>query len=616
MKEIFLKDASVSLITVMPLEPDFSQRKPAIGVFVPLNETTLPVLDDTSESDSASVPAFIITDAQPADVDDPRNTQVIVSFNAMNEKTQEMTSYAFPMDIQFLALSMALSAVNSPAGGLAIYFINSDKYTPGVEVTTGVYQFAFALILPPKEETEGEEFMEKIAALAHEDYSTPLAPIGWDEISQDQSNNPLVRAAQSKLMMLLLGLARGEVSPLMEIISMEADIDQFESDEVSDEDANDPLFMARLEMLSICVQIAQNAYQRIANLNPEMQTAAKSVDNISAVDYNPQVDIIFSKLISDPGVEGIFKNVKISPSDRSPEEITRDKNIVAWNKPMSEMWPVELLPLSQYLSTLPDESVYRELVDMDYKNNDLVNEKIDEYGLGKIFTGLCISIVSYALKKGILMQNSHNVIFPPTVLLNDWTNIFEDDFPWELPALAGSLATYNFKNAVDVLTMYYEPAHQVDKAVYLWEVVHDIGHHLAHSDEWKGYSSDKLAFEFDSLGINTQEFSDFKSWILRYFRKIKELESSAEEQSSDNEHGGEGCVVAMAMSEFIDESLDVQKMAEIVSMSFPVFADIMAMRKGLSPDDDDWDIIRKTYIYTLLTSIADSFGDRIRIALR
>lgn len=614
MTDIFLKDAKVSLITIMPSEPDSTLRKPAIGIFTSLNETTIPTLDSDSESSSSILPAFVIYDIKPVS-QKLNDTRVRLFFHAPNAMTSEVTQYSFVTEVHYVALSMSLGALNEPAGGLPFYFINADKYKPTPKATMGVEQFAFALIFPPKETDEGEEFMEKLSGLVSEDYAKPLAPVAWDEIQQENEANPLVRSAQSKLMMMLLGLARGEVSPLMELISMEEDIDIFASD--NEDDDIDEASMVRMEMLSICVQIAQNAYQRITNLNPELQTAAKNVDNVSAVDYNPQIDIAFAKITSDPSVEGIFNEVKISDG-KTPGEIAREKNIAEWNKPFSDTWPEVLTPLAEYIDTLDHADVYRELVDIDFSDKDLVDEKIDDYGLGKIFTSICISIVSYSLKKGYLMRSNYDATLPPAILLNDWTNIFEDDFVWELPALTADLASYNFKNAVDVFMMYYEPAHQVDKAVYLWEAVHDIGHHITSSSEWSGYTAEKFAEEFDALNINTQEFADFKSWILRYFRKIKEIQTAYEQQQQDSDDEGHesGCVVATAMSEFIVEELDIEKMAETVAMTFPVLADLVALRKDLEPTSDAWAIVRASYIYSLLNGIAEGFGDRIRIALR
>lgn len=609
MVEIFLKDAKVSLITIMGPKGDFSLRKPAIGVFASLDESTLPVMD---AGGSNSATAFIISDVRPAS-SKMHDARVKVYFEAPHGE-EEPAQYGFTTEIHYLALAMALGAVNSPAGGLPIYFIDSNKYKMNAKFSITPDQIEFAVILPPKETEEGEELSEKLAAMIHSDYAVPLAPVPWDQVVDSDEPSPLVRAAQSKLLMLLLGLARGEISPLIELMSYEDAIDLFDAEE--EDDDTDEKELIRMEILALCVKIAQHAYGRITTLNPELQTAAKGIDSVDTIDYNPQVDLVFSKLVSDPEVMGIFKDVKIAAKDKSEQEILREQNIKTWNAPFSESWPEQMKPIEDYLNTLEHGDIYHELVDLDFSDLEALEEKKDDYGLGKIFTSICIAISSYALKKGVTVLNSSSVTVPAPLLLSAWTNTFEDGYVWELPALTDSLTNYSFKNAVDVLTMYYEPAHDIEKAFYLWSVIHALGHHITASDDWNDYTPEMLAHDLDNLEINTQEFIDFKSWILRYFRKIKEIETEANSFGGADEHESDACAVSEAMHEFIDPDMDLEKMAEVVAMAFPVFADILALRAGLEPGEESWELSRKTYIYEMLSEIAEEFGERVRFALR
>jgi hypothetical protein len=612
LSEIFLKDAKVSLITIMAPNGDFSLRKPAIGVFASLDESNTPDYDKDPENPTV-LSAFMVKDIKPVS-NKVHDARVKVIFEAPFGPESAPTEYSFNTEIHFMALAMALGAVNAPAGGLPMYFIDSNQYkaNPKFSMTPG--QFEFAVILPPKEYTEGEELSEKLAAMVHADYAVPLAPVPWDAIAESDEPNPLMRAAQSKLFMILLGLARGEVSPLMELMNMEESIDLFAAEE--EDDDTDDEEMVQMEILSLCVTIAQNAFRRITTLNPELQTAAKGIDSVSTIDYNPQVDLVFSKLVNDPEVMGIFKDVKIAAKDKSKQEILREENIKTWNEPFSTSWPEPMTAIEEYLDTLEDADIYRELIDLDFSDNELVAEKTDDYGLGKIFTSLCISISSYALKKGVTALKSSDITVPAPLILCSWVNIFEDSYVWELPALTSSLSTYSFNNAVDVLTMFYEPAHDIEKAFYLWSVVHALGHHITNSDDWNDYTPEHLAKDLNSLEINTQEFADFKSWILRFFRKIQEVNNAENDFGGADEHPSDACAVSEAMHDFIDPEMDIQKMAEVVAMAFPVFADILATRAGLEPGNEDWNSHRNTYIYEMLTEISEEFGDRILFALR
>lgn len=612
MVEIFLKDAKVSLITTMAGNGDFSLRKPAIGVFASLDESVLPSTGKTPENPDV-LPAFMISDIKPAS-NKIHDARVKVYFEAPHGENNEPTEYYFITEIHYLALAMSLGALQAPAGGLPIYFIDSNKFKMNPKFSMGIEQLEFAVILPPKEYDQAEELSEKMAAMIHADYAVPLAPVPWDQVSESDEPNPLVRAAQSKLFMILLGLARGESATLIELMNLENEIDIFDAEE-EDDDIDDESLI-KMEILSLCVKIAQDAYRRISSLNPELQTAAKGIDSVSTIDYNPQVDLVFTKLVNDPEVMGIFKDVKIASKDKSEQEILREENIKTWNLPFSESWPEPMQSIEDYLDTLEDADIYRELIDFDFSNAEELAEKTDEYGLGKIFTSLCISISSYALKKGMTVRQSADVTVPAALLLSSWTNIFEDDYVWEIPALTDSLVNYSFNNAVDVLTMYYEPAHDIEKAFYLWSVVHYLGHHITNSDDWDAYTPEKLAKDLDALEINTQEFVDFKSWILRYFRKIKEIETEANSFGGADEHESDACAVAEAMHEFIEPEMNIEKMAEVVAMAFPVFADILATRAGLEPGNEDWNLSRTTYIYELLSEIAEEFGDRVRFALR
>lgn len=615
MAKIFLGRAKASLITLNALDQKHETRRPAVGIFIPLDDTTRPIFDLDSESASKNLGVFHIDGISPYSRD-PQDTRVRLKFSARGNLSQEMNTYSIALEVQYVALAVALAvtllALNEPLGGLPLFIIDSKKYKASSKAMN-VEQIAYGLLLPEKELEEGVEFQEKLSAFISSDYISPLAPYPWDQ-ARDDNPTALTRNAQSSVLMNLLAITHGDLVSIDSLISSEEHINtalEQESEGILGTSEDTLENSINYEIFAVCYYMMKSVYSHSRASTPELQSAVKDFDTVSAIEYNPSIDMTFSSIVSDLEKSDELKNVKISQKDKTNREISREENIVIWNKDVSLSPSEKIRSIYEYLTTLDDAEDYKYLLAQPLDDEDELNELAEKYGFGKIFTTMSIKIADYALRKGFIIKRLDDVVMPAPLILSYWVNMSEDDFMWEFPALSPSLSRYNFENAVDIFLIHYEPQRDIRQVPHLWGTFHFLGHHLLDFKEWSEWSSSDFALALDKLENNTNEFNQLKKFIIQLVDKIH-----AKDGSDESDEDQSGCIVSEAMSSFISEDMDVESFARMIAMSIPVLADMLAMKGGLTPESDKWENTRMDYISNVLYQVAVHFGDRIQFAIR
>jgi hypothetical protein len=608
MKTIIIEKVKSFLTSVLVPGSTIKARTPAIAIYAPLNYGDYPHME---HGEPGVVSAYFIHDLV-AYSDDPFDSRVKVHFHFSGESDESFdTNYVVILGIHELAIVNALAAIHShTGGGVPIVFIDSNLHAPNLTAVLDPAQISFALV-PPHYKSEGAiEFSSKMTELFNSSFSVARSARPWFDDDEETEASPLLRAVQGRLLPILMGLSRGDVAYVKELVRFEPELDSI-SDNINeaDEDAT-----YGREFLGLLVNIAKTVYGQAVLCNPSLQTVESTMENVGPLEYKPDVDIFFNQITSGPEFNDIFTNIhKEFKVEKSEDEIKRDKKVAIWEGSLESNWPTNMKEIGAFLAALEDHEIYASLLQEDFNDVDRINERIQEVGLGKVFTALMLTISAYALKRvDILTINDDEINFPAVLILNDWINVTEDDFVWEIPALAESLSLYETKTAVDVLTMYYQPRKNPTEAFHLLALLHTLGHHFSEDPEWDDYDFASLKTDLDSLEINTPKFKEFSEWFISFIDTLMELfvESDETEES-------EACYSSATTRSVIDSSEDIEKIAEFTAMVLPVMADILAKSNpDLDEGGEDWAEFRREYILNVLTSAAESFGGRIKLVTR
>lgn len=606
METIIIEKAVSFLTSVLIPGTSAKARTAALAVYAPLSNEKFTHMEHGAPG---VVSAYIIDDLV-AFSDDPFDSRVKVYFHSSSEASESFErSYVVTLGIQELAIVNALATLHDhTGGGVPIVFVNSDLHAPDPVAVLDPNHISFAVVLPHHKSDEAAEFSQKMSELFNSSFAVPLSNRPWHEVEEDNEQSPMLRAAQGRLLPILMGLTRGDVAYVKELIRCESELNSI-TDSI-DKDDEEAIF--NLEFLGLVVHLAKTVYGRAVLCNPALQTVESTMENVGPVEYTPDTDVFFNQITSGPEFNDIFKSIqKDFTIEKSEQEIKRDKNVKIWESSLDSNWPTEMAEIGAYLTTLDDYETYVSLLDEDFNDVESINVRIKEVGLGKVFTTLMLTISAYALRRVDIIDTSESD-FPAVLILNDWINVSEDNFVWEIPALAESLALYETKTAVDVLTMYYQPRKDPSQAFHLLALLHTLGHHFGEDSEWDDYDFASLKTDLTSLGINTPEFKEFSEWFVNFIDTLMELLGQ-----SDEAGGSEVCYSSATTRAVIESSEDIEKIAGFAAMTLPVMADILAKQNpDLDEGGEEWTEFRHGYIQSVLMSAAESFGRRIKLVAR
>jgi hypothetical protein len=612
MKTIIIEKVKSFLTSVLIPGSTVKSRTPALVVYAPISDKNFAHMEHGAPG---VVSAYFIHDIIALS-DDPSDSRVNVHFHFSGESDEPYeTNYVVTLGIHELAIVNVLGAMHDHSGGGSpIVFVDSNLHELNSDTVLDPAQISFALLPPHYKSEEAVEFSSKMSELFNASFSVPLSSRPWYENADEHEPSPILRAVQGRLLPILMGLSRGDVAYIKELIRFESELDNITSS--VDEDDEDAVYGR--DLLGMLVHTAKAVYGQAVLCNPSLQTVESNIENVGPVDYKPDVDVSFKEITSSPEFNDIFENVhKDFKVEKSENEIKRARNMAIWESRLDSNWPTNMVEIGKYLSELDDHEVYASLLSEDFNDVDRINERIQEVGLGKIFTALMLTISAYALKRvDILTKDNDEADFPAVLILNEWINVSEDNFVWEIPALAESLSRYETQTAVDVLTMYYQPRKNPSEAFHLLALLHTLGHHFADDPEWEDYDFSLLKSDLDSLEINTPKFKEFSEWFVSYIDILMEL-TIQDEESEEEDDDDDSCFSATAIRSVIESSEDIEKIAGFASLTLPVMADILAKKNpDLDEGGEEWTAFRQGYIHDVLTAAAESFGGRIKLVTR
>lgn len=608
MKTIIIEKVKSFLTSVMIPGTTVKARTPALAIYAPISNEKFAHMN---HGEAGVVSAYFIHDLVAFN-DDPSDSRVKVHFHFSGEPDDSFeTNYIVTLGIHELAIVNALGAMHSHSGGgVPIVFIDSNLHEPNPVTVLDPAHISFALVTPHYKSDEAVEFSQKMEGLFNSNFSIARSSQPWFENEEEDEPSPVLRAAQGRLLPILMGLSRGDVAYVKELVRFEPELDNITTSiDAADEDA-----VYDRELLGMLVHIAKSVYGQAMLCNPSLQTVESKIENVGPLEYKPDVDVFFKKITSGPEFSDIFKNIgKDFKVEKSENEIKRDRNMAIWESSLDSDWPTNMVDIGTYVAALEDYDIYASLLKEDFNDVERITERIEEVGLGKIFTTLMLTISAYALKRvEILTKDDDEVTFPAVLILNEWINVSEDNFVWEIPALTESLSLYEMTTAVDVLTMYYQPRKNPTEAFHLLALLHTLGHHFAEDDEWDDYDFAMLKTDLASLEINTPEFKEFSEWFINFIDTVMELFIESEEAEES-----EACYSSATTRAVIEASDDIEKIAGFAALVLPVMADILAKQNpDLDEGGEDWTEFRRGYILSVLLSAAESFGGRIKLVTR
>lgn len=654
--KISLRGTKASLITLSKDVSDPSARQPAVGIFAPLEKYDGPRVPKRPDG---LITGFIIRDISPASKKE-FDARVKLTFTAgSNSHPDQEIEYNIVLPVQYVASAMALSALREPLGGLPLAIIDSAHYKANESVPMMYESVSFMLVFPMKETLESEQLSEKLDAVIHENYTTALTPVSWDKVivQSGESTNPNLSIAQGMMFQNLIALARGDIGALLQIMSMEEHIDllmgddgeedeedfyedlteyagEHESDEELDEtiaqqledirnaplpeppiseeeqelrEVNERVEQMKRAIYPLCFNIVDTMLDRIKNFDPSIKsTIIGGTESVDLGEYDATTDIVFNELTS--SLEQMFADIDFK--DKTPAEEKRTKDIAYWNSPIRESCP-SLEPIFTFLESSSDYADYLSILSMDILSDETASTILEDYKLGKVFTSMCITIVAYTLKKGMIISDyDSDLAIPAPEIISNLIRVNDTDFVWEIPSLTKSLINYDIGNTVDVLCMNYKPSKSIERAGYLLNSINYLAEMFIHNPIWSAISVKDLRAKLDGFADNTSEFKEFKEWLTQFYGLLKGAHTQHEDKETARAAYG-------AISEFLHSEHDVKKLASHVARTFIAVVDILALlQDGMHEDHPEWNDYRGQTLNALLVKIAEEVGSRMQFAIR
>lgn len=171
------------------------------------------------------------------------------------------------------------------------------------------------------------------------------------------------------------------------------------------------------------------------------------------------------------------------------------------------------------------------------------------------------------------------------------------------------MASYNTANAADIAI--YGSIHYEDRIIlpYLAPIIVEIGAFLLEDDSFAALSPEDLVEELSKLSFRGQEYSDFESFLLRYFRKIHEV---LDDEDFDDEDASAQAIAAYALQFLVDPSIDFHKLAKVILLAFPVLSELKANAE-MEPFTEEWEDFRYANLRSMVSEISSNIPRRVYV---
>lgn len=587
MAKIFLQDARVSLVTCSFSDAPES-RRPAVVVHADLSAIQYERLENSEES--LTIMRFSLTHIEPVS-EDVSNPLVKAYFNTPSGEV------SFKIPLQYFSVSMKLSRFNGGLGVVPVFVLDSSIH-PSVNPAEviPVEDMAFLLCMPDAQSEAGENISEMLSAIYHHSVVDPAAALDWDEVENDDSEeiDPSVEFALSRLLNGSLSLSRGDTAPIFDVPDM---------------------FSQEWEGPIVPLGLHLSAIHQIANLVHSAaphQRSAYNTDSEGSVIPSRATNEEFLRLLQEAGLESSFRRIAAASDGTELEDdeqySTWKKDLEIWDAPACEAWPEAMEPVRSYLEGADLLEDVEDLIDWGFDEEGAYSEKIEAYGVETLMLGAYAFFAQYAHKYHQIIDSNQPLFTPQSVVIS-WIGQRPQGRWWELESVADELASYNTANAADIAI--YGSIHYEDRIIlpYLAPIIVEIGAFLLEDDSFAALSPEDLVEELSKLSFRGQEYSDFESFLLRYFRKIHEV---LDDEDFDDEDASAQAIAAYALQFLVDPSIDFHKLAKVILLAFPVLSELKANAE-MEPFTEEWEDFRYANLRSMVSEISSNIPRRVYV---
>lgn len=608
-KKLAFGAVELKLITVMEKSDNGTvSRYPAFAGSVPLNDIFSEVPLDSDATADHQVPLYKITKIRPKM--NPNDTRVDIEF-----EIKESFFYAdsaigtMTLKAQELAVMLALQSSGTHGVQVPVLFVDKEKHSIYPRKSFTLDMASFALMLPSQIDDNHNQVVRGMMGAVNASVMDPAGII----FAQDNNNRALMHLESlARALGLTHGLGNGDVSAIQEALRNEETIDK--ADELLDSDAIPQNEKLEIVLKTLLFPSLMNAYQEALDNAPEAEIPinTKDVDTPNLQELEDFYQIISASELSDTFTRVISD---LKPGEGG-KEIALEAALEKWDTPLIMSWPESMHPIRDFLAEHEDADLYEELIDLDFRDLDLVDAALEKFGRGKMTTALALAVAGMAVKHAEFTQvNEDNPNYPFMDELIQWLDDpnVTGNHMWEFLALRVPFASYDTKLAKELLLIEQKKYKMVESGEianprHLIAILVFIGQSVLASDNWNTYDFSKMSEDAKNFEVNVEGFKKFMDWFPAFIMGLQATQKAAMDAGMVEEQAIAHAVIDGANNAVRQNFDNMEELAQNTAFIIPFVADFIPFKNNFEVGSDNWANSRRACILESLMLAASVFS--------
>lgn len=647
-----IKRAKASLVSLL-LGENKTHITPTVAVFLtpPKNMSVSTAQDD---GEGYAIVKYEVSGIEEID-NDVDNTLVNMYFRSILKQEyadMEADEYMVTIPMHYIAVANALSLSNTD---FTMIIVDKNHLAMGQDNTVNVEGILATIMFPEIGTDEYDELMECLSGMVSEYYIEPLSSHTIENAGKGINSIPEpLRRAQFAILPLLAGLATDDVLTLKTIMSLEPFFDDFhQRNHNKDVDTkvtaeeyerllNNVLNSPIVKVEDVIPDSEDTPYSIIENMTDGIQefiikndsnvyqreyysdtTALVFVTNVKSLyernnsdsflttrpivsedredEVTPGLHTTFMSLAED-SLSGLFEKVDESLVKRTPIEQLWATDLHKWRQSPRDYWPVSLAEIESEIKASENADAYYAVMESPIKDVTEWHSLVRKYGLGVVVTAVMVKSAINLMKFKDIVDVGREEPLPAVTLATSWMTKPDDEYLWEIPAFAYSVANYKMEGFLSLLK-----CEKKGFPVYLSLILGQFINLL----RTEGWDKEGMEWHLSLSGLPAK----YQDSLLELVQSINDFEIDPEEleeyEFDDDEEGVQDFIsYKICEALFNDETFDPEEMAKMLAYAIPTLADIHVDSHPIEDVVDDmgslnWKRHRVQYVQSFFEMIVD-----------